>query len=71
MTKMSCPACGLAVSFRNDEPLDSSEHCPRCLAKSRGALSIRLKPGAPPAHASPERRVIDFLRRHASRPLGA
>ena len=28
MTKMSCPACGLAVSFRNDEPLDSSEHCP-------------------------------------------
>lgn len=70
MTKMNCPACGLAVSFRRSEQTGSAEPCPRCLARSSGALSIRLKPGAPPKRVSPERRVIDVLRKRAGRPLG-
>jgi hypothetical protein len=40
--RMTCPRCGLQVRTRTGEP----EHCPRCIAQSAGALSVRLEPSA-------------------------
>jgi len=41
MEDLNCPRCGYAMSKRRD---DDIEHCPRCLARTAGALSIRLEP---------------------------
>lgn len=41
MEHLNCPSCGYAMSKRRD---DDIEHCPRCLAQTAGALSIRLEP---------------------------
>jgi tRNA(Ile2) C34 agmatinyltransferase TiaS len=50
--RMTCPRCGLQVRTRGREP----EHCPRCIAQSAGALSVRLEPSAAAG--------IDESRRH-------
>jgi hypothetical protein len=42
MSDLSCPRCGLTVAVKR--PDDAVEHCPRCLARSRGTLSITLSP---------------------------
>jgi hypothetical protein len=42
MPELSCPRCGLSVAVTRPE--DAIEHCPRCLARTRGALSITLSP---------------------------
>ncbi len=69
MMKMSCPECGLIVMLGHNER-SSGEQCPRCLARSSGTLSVRLRRGAPPRRVSRERRVIEFLRKRAGHPLG-
>ena len=40
MPDLSCPRCGLTVAVTRPE--DAIEHCPRCLARTQGALSIAL-----------------------------
>jgi hypothetical protein len=42
MPDLSCPRCELTVAVTG--PDDAIEHCPRCLAQTRGALSITLSP---------------------------
>lgn len=61
MTKMSCPSCGLSVSFRHGEST-SGEMCPRCLARSSGTMSVRLRPGTEAKPPGIETRVREFLR---------
>jgi transposase len=43
MSNLNCPRCGYVMIRRRD---DDIEHCPRCLAQTAGALSIRLEPGS-------------------------
>jgi hypothetical protein len=62
MTQMSCPSCGLTLTFRQQEN-ERAEPCPRCLARSSGAMSIRLRPGVPPKPLGAEKRVREFLRK--------
>ena len=42
MHASSCPLCGLTVPHDTDESL--TWRCPRCLARSSGALSVALEP---------------------------
>jgi hypothetical protein len=46
---MSCPECGLTLSVARGR--GDVEHCPRCLARTRGAVSVALVPGRAKAHA--------------------
>jgi hypothetical protein len=62
MTRMSCPSCGLTVTFEQGESTET-ESCPRCLARSSGVLSVRLHPALPPKPLDVEGRVREFLRR--------
>jgi hypothetical protein len=50
MPDLNCPRCGLTVAVTRHE--DALEHCPRCLARTGGALSIAL---APPSSAAASR----------------
>lgn len=66
MPHMSCPSCGLDLMVRRDErPGPGGYVCPRCLARSSGAISVRLRAGSPPPPVPLERRVLELLRRHA------
>lgn len=69
MVKMHCPACGLAVPVESREQ-GSNESCPRCLARSRGALTVELTTEASPGRFSREPRIVARLRRRAGRALG-
>ena len=61
MEDLNCPRCGYAMSMRRD---DDIEHCPRCLAQTAGALSIRLEPpSGNRTSRSAARTVIDQLTR--------
>ncbi len=62
MTQMNCPSCGLTVSFRTGES-SQGETCPRCLARSSGAMSVRLRRGAAPKRLGTEARVRQLLRK--------
>lgn len=62
MTRMSCPSCDLTVAFKAGEST-SGEVCPRCLARSRGTMSVRLRPGIAPRLLGTEARVREFLRK--------
>jgi len=42
MPDLICPRCGLTVA--GTRPEDAIDDCPRCLARTRGALSITLSP---------------------------
>jgi hypothetical protein len=42
MPDLTCPRCGLSVAATRPE--DAIEHCPRCFARTRGAMSITLSP---------------------------
>jgi Zn-finger nucleic acid-binding protein len=42
MSELSCPSCGFEM--RSESALNpTSEACPRCLAQSRGALSVSME----------------------------
>jgi uncharacterized paraquat-inducible protein A len=63
MTTMSCPSCGLTVTYKRGEDAEA-EHCPRCLARSSGAMSIRLRPGAAPKPLGIQARVRELLKQN-------
>jgi hypothetical protein len=42
MTDLNCPLCGLKVPVTADDGGASLEECPRCLAHSGGAVSVKL-----------------------------
>jgi hypothetical protein len=67
MTQMSCPSCGLKVSFKRGEGT-GDELCLRCLARSGGLVSVRLRPGAAPKALGTEARVREFLRKRRPGP---
>ncbi|MHB8532437.1 MAG: hypothetical protein ACYDC2_06925 [Solirubrobacteraceae bacterium] len=46
-----CPHCGLTKTVPASEPED--QHCPRCLARSGGALSVFLGEAKPARRSSP------------------
>jgi hypothetical protein len=69
MSSATCPECGLNVSFKRGERVNS-EPCPRCLARSSGARSIRLGRRVAPRRVPPERRVVEMLRKRGGRTLG-
>jgi ribosomal protein L37AE/L43A len=61
MEHLNCPSCGYAMSKRRD---DDIEHCPRCLAQTAGALSIRPEPRTDTRSSrSAARGVVDRLTR--------
>jgi hypothetical protein len=62
MTQTNCPPCGLTVSLRRGES-GGGASCPRCLARSSGAMSVRLKRGAAPRGLGSEARIRQFLRK--------
>jgi hypothetical protein len=62
MAQMNCPSCGLSVSFKRGESV-TGELCPRCLARSSGTISVRLRPGAVPKPLGVEARVRELLRK--------
>lgn len=66
MTQMTCPSCGLNVSFKRGEST-GDELCLRCLARSKGIISVRLRPRVAPQAFGTEARVREFLRRHRLR----
>jgi hypothetical protein len=66
MSQMSCPTCGLKVSFKRGESTDG-EPCLCCLARSGGTRSVLLRPGAPPKALSAETRVREILRKRRPR----
>lgn len=70
MAHMNCPSCGLDVALSRGETARAEEVCPRCLARSSGAVSVHLRPGPPPRRPPLEQRVIEALRRRAGRPVG-
>jgi hypothetical protein len=65
MTRMNCPTCGLTVSLGRQET-PRGETCPRCLARSSGAVSVRLRSGLAPKPKGTEARIREFLRRRSS-----
>jgi hypothetical protein len=65
MKQMNCPSCGLTAAFKRGEDADA-EHCPRCLARSSGTMSIRLRPGVAPKPLGVQARVRRFLRRRGA-----
>jgi hypothetical protein len=76
MSQMSCPRCGLSLSFRQSEKTGEGKLCSRCLARGRGALSLALRPGTVPNPVKQEDRVRMLLcrcspRKHSPRKVAA
>ncbi len=68
MSYLHCPVCGLNVP-RTAEMDAGAEDCPRCLAQSSGAVSVKLAPGRTRESKPSRWRVARFLRE--LRPSGA
>jgi hypothetical protein len=49
MSVLSCPRCGLTVPVSQHQ--NDVEHCPRCLARSRGTMSVSLDSELPSTDA--------------------
>jgi Zn-finger nucleic acid-binding protein len=62
MTDLNCPMCGLRVPGAAAQAAPEMDYCPRCLARTGGALSVKLEPRAAGASASLQRRVGNLLR---------
>jgi tRNA(Ile2) C34 agmatinyltransferase TiaS len=62
MSTLRCPRCGLGQAKSAGEAV---EHCPRCLARTAGALSIRLEPRKrqPPPTLQPREAILRLARR--------
>jgi hypothetical protein len=58
MSVLSCPRCNLRVPIAKGESAEG-EVCPRCLARTSGALSVQL---APVRRTGPARHVSLFGR---------
>jgi hypothetical protein len=68
MPVLSCPRCALTVPV--DRAARGEQECPRCLARTSGALSVPLAPGLPDARAQ-GRSIIARLMRDRGRLAGA
>lgn len=64
MPNLNCPRCGLTVATTSPE--DAVEHCPRCLARTGGALSIALSPDIAAAGRQSPRVIARLTRRSRS-----
>jgi hypothetical protein len=62
MTDLNCPMCGLRVPAAATQSAPEMNDCPRCLARTGGALSVKLEPRAESETASLQRRVGGLLR---------
>ena len=62
MTDSNCPLCGLKVAAATSQAAPQMTDCPRCLARSGGALSVKLQTRPPRASAPLQRRVAGLLR---------
>jgi Zn-finger nucleic acid-binding protein len=60
MSYLHCPVCALNVP-RTPESQVGAEACPRCLAQSSGAISVKLARGRAPASTPVVRRVTASL----------
>lgn len=60
--QMNCRNCGFTVAVGSTRSA-AAEVCPLCLARSAGALSVRLDPRRVPKPVGPEGRVRELLRR--------
>jgi hypothetical protein len=52
MPNLTCGRCGLTIA---DETVDGTQECPRCLARSSGALTIPMVPSDDDRHRRPQR----------------
>lgn len=68
-SRLACPRCGLVVGSARRH--GEVEHCPRCIARSAGALSIRLEHCEAPARGQPRPRelIVRLARRIRGRAL--
>jgi len=62
MIDLNCPMCGLRVPAAAAQAAPEMQDCPRCLARTGDALSVKLEPRVASETASLQRRVGDLLR---------
>ncbi len=62
MTDLNCPMCGLRVPAAAAEAAPKMNDCPRCLARTGGALAVKLEPRTTGASAALQHRVGNLLR---------
>ena len=62
MTELNCPLCGLKVASATSQAAPEMTDCPRCLARSGGALSVELELRSAAASGPLQRRVATLLR---------
>jgi hypothetical protein len=62
MTDLSCRLCGFRVPASASQAGPEMCDCPRCLARSGGALKVKLDPAAASSSAPLQRRVASLLR---------
>ena len=62
MRYLHCPMCGLNVPLVAAEKQSTVEDCPRCLARSSGAVSVSLIPGRAGESTTIKQRVATLLR---------
>jgi len=62
MIDLNCPMCGLRVPAAAIEAAPQMQDCPRCHARTGGALSVKLEPRRASASASMQHRVEGLLR---------
>jgi hypothetical protein len=63
MTDLTCPACGLRVPLATRNATAGFDDCPRCLARTGGAVSVRLAAEPAGDDAQGPRAVTSALRR--------
>jgi hypothetical protein len=64
MSYLYCPMCGLSVPRAPSSEHAQLEECPRCLAHSGGAVSVKLAPRRADAHDRRARRSGSGLLAH-------
>jgi hypothetical protein len=62
MRYLHCPMCGLDVPMVAAAPQPTVEDCPRCLARSSGAVSVSLAAGRARRSTTIKRRAATLLR---------
>lgn len=62
MTYVTCPVCALNVPVVRSDGAATIEDCPRCLARTSGAVSVKLERRHSPDERSTRRRVASLLR---------
>ncbi len=63
MTDLTCPLCGLRVPLVARDAAVEFDDCPRCLARTAGAVSVNLAPKPVGQDARANTGVTTALRR--------